>query len=142
MKPLSEQLMDLADHTKKIEDTANATREKSRASLEQHREELKADVDSGAKALVDAANQADASVTAWWEGAMASMDARFAAIDAKHAERKAERDAKRAARRADEAEQDAADLIAFATYAVEASEYAAIDAALARAQADELASAR
>jgi hypothetical protein len=73
---------------------------------------------------------------------MASIDARFAAIDEKQAERKAERDVKRAARRADEAEQDAADLIAYAAYAVEASEYAAIDAALARAHADELASAR
>ena len=142
MKPLSDQLMDLADHTKKVEDTANATREKSRASLEQHREQLKADVDSGAQSLTDAADRTDASITAWWEGAMASIDARRAAIDSKHAERKAERDAKRAARRADEAEQDAADLIAYAAYAVEASEYAAIDAALARAQADELAASR
>jgi hypothetical protein len=139
MKPLSEQLMDLADHTKKIEDTANATREKNRATLEQHRTQLKAEVDTGSKAIVDVANQADASVTAWWDSAVASMDARFASIDAKQAERKAERDAKRAKRRADEAEQDAADLIAFATYAVEASEYAAIDAALARAEAEDLA---
>jgi hypothetical protein len=70
------------------------------------------------------------------------VDARFAAIDEKQAERKAERDAKKAESRADEAEEDAAGLIALAAYAVEASEYAVVDAALARAEADDLEAAR
>jgi len=55
--------MDLADRTKKIEDTANAARERDRASLEQHRDQLKADVDSEAKALKDMANGAKENVS-------------------------------------------------------------------------------
>jgi len=55
---------------------------------------------------------------------------------------KPERDAKKAESRADEAEEDAAGLIALAAYAVEASEYAVVDAALARAEADDLEAAR
>ncbi len=141
MKPLSDQLMDLAERTKKVEDTASATREKNRAALQRTRDELKSDVDEGAKILVDMSHQADDSVSAWWDSVKSNVDSRFASMDAKLAARQAERDANRAARRADEAEEDAAGLIAFAAYAVEASEYAAIDAALARAEADELAGA-
>ena len=138
MKPLSDQLMDLAERTKKVEDTASAAREKNRAALQRTRDELKSDVDEGAKILVDMSHQADDSVSAWWDSVRSNVDSRFASMDAKLAARQAERDANRAARRADEAEEDAAGLIAFAAYAVEASEYAAIDAALARAEADEL----
>jgi hypothetical protein len=141
MKPLSDQLMDLAEHTKKIEDTASASREKNRKSLERTREELKSDIDERARMLVDLSHRADDSLSAWWDRVKSAVDERFSTMDAKLAERKAERDEKRAARRADEAEEDAAGLIAFAAYAVEASEYAVVDAALARAEADDLAAA-
>ena len=53
-----------------------------------------------------------------------------------------EHDLKKAEHRADRAEQDAADAIDFALYAVDQVEWLVIDAALARADADDAAMVR
>ena len=53
-----------------------------------------------------------------------------------------EHDAKKAEHRAERAEQDAADTIDFALYALEEAERACIDAAIARADADDAAMAK
>jgi ElaB/YqjD/DUF883 family membrane-anchored ribosome-binding protein len=44
MKPLSEQLSDLADRAKQAEDTVDAAQAKNRAALESQRERLKSSI--------------------------------------------------------------------------------------------------
>jgi hypothetical protein len=46
MKPLSEQLSDLADRAKQAEDTVAAAQAKNRAALQSRRERLKSSIDA------------------------------------------------------------------------------------------------
>ena len=46
MKPLSEQLSDLADRAKQAEDTVAAAQAKNRAALQSQRERLKSSIDA------------------------------------------------------------------------------------------------
>jgi hypothetical protein len=82
--------------------------------------------------------EARADVESTWQELRTAVDGTFATIRANAEKRHAERDLKRAERRADTAEQDAADAVAFALYALDQAEYAIIDAAIARADADDL----
>jgi hypothetical protein len=68
-----------------------------------------------------------------------AVDAKFSAMQAKREHHKAERDLRLAVRRADDAELDAADAIEFAISVLDQAEYAVVDAAIARADADDLA---
>jgi hypothetical protein len=136
MKPLSEQLGELSAQSKKMENVVTATRDKNRAELAQQKEALKSSVDAARARVGDTENAAKAH----WSKLRDSVDAHFADQRTAAAERKAERDLKRAERRADAAEQDASDAIDFAMNVLDQTEYAIVDAALARADADDLAS--
>jgi hypothetical protein len=140
MKALSEQLSDLSDRAKRTEDVVAAAREKDRAKLESQRAQLKTSIaDGNAKAKASAATEKD-KADRWWSNTRLSVDERFATLRAKADDRRAERDIKKAEHRADEAEQDAADTVSWALYVLDQAECAVIDAAIARAHADDLAS--
>lgn len=135
MEKLSDQLSQLADRTKQVEDTATAAKAKNRAQLETTKTSLKASLDAvGAKT-----DEAKTRTQGWISDVHDSVEQHFADRRAASVEHKAERDLKRAERRADDAEQDAADAIALVLYALDQAEYAVVDAVLARADADELA---
>jgi hypothetical protein len=139
MKALSEQLSDLAARSKKTEDVVAAARENNRAKLESQRDRLKnAIADGDAKAQARAA-AAETKRQQWWSDTRSSVDARFTAMHAEADLRRTEKDVKKAERHAEQAEQDAADAIDWALFVLDQAEYAAIDAVMARAEADDLA---
>jgi len=138
MKPLSEQLQDLSQRAKKLENSAAAARGQDQAELERRRDQLNSDLESSRRKIETSAGQAKDDVRSGWADIKRRMDERLADVRAKIQERKAERDVNRAERRAQAAEDDAADAIAIAVYVLDQAEYAVVDAALARTAADDL----
>jgi hypothetical protein len=134
---LSDQLTALADRTKKTEDTVDAARAKDRAKLEAQRDAIKASANEHAEAAKADATGAKSKVDAKWDAARASVDAHFAAMREHAQQRRAEHDEAKAGHHADVAEQDACDAIDVALYALDRAEDAIIDAAIARADADD-----
>jgi len=141
MKPLSEQLQDLSQRAKKIEDSASAVHKKNHAQLEHRLDQLHSDIQSSGQKLEASAAKAKQDVHSGWADIKHRVDERLTAARTKLQEHKAERDVNRAERRAENAETDAADAIAFALYVLDQAEYAVVDAALARAAADDLSAA-
>jgi uncharacterized protein with WD repeat len=139
MKPLSEQLNELAARVKKSEDFVNAAREKNRAVLDDERQALKTSIADG-KARMDADEAAaQDKVRSWWNETRQSIDARVAKLRAERDDHRAAHDLKKAERRAEDAEEDAAYAVDFALAMLDEAEYAVADAVLARLDADELA---
>jgi hypothetical protein len=139
MKPLSEQLNELADRVKKSEDFVSAAQAKNRAFLDDQRETLKTSIDNG-KAQMKADAAADADQTrSWWNDTRQSIDGRITELRAERDDHRAAHTLKRAERHAEDAEQDAAYAVDFAVAMLDEAEYAVADAVLARLDADELA---
>jgi hypothetical protein len=138
MKPLSEQLQDLSQRAKKIENSAKATREKNQAELERRRNQLESDMKSTGQKIETSAAAAKENIRSGWADIRNRIDKQLAGARTKLEERKAERDLNRAERRAQAAEDDAANAIVFAEYVLDQVEYAVVDAALARSAADDL----
>jgi hypothetical protein len=138
MDKLSDQLSHLADRTKTVEDTATAAKAKNRAQLETTKSNLKASLDAVGTKTDEAKAQAQGRMSDVHD----SVEKHFADRRTAITEHKAGRDLKRAERRADDAEQDAADAITLVFYVLDQAEYAVVDAALARADADDLAAAQ
>lgn len=139
MKPLSDQLTDLAARAKSTEDVLAAAQERNRARLESQRDELKASIAAGNAEAQQRAAADEAKTQQWWNDIRSSVDAQFATMRAEADERRTEKGIKKAERHAEQAEQDAADAIDWALYFLDQAEYSAIDAVLARADADDLA---
>ena len=135
---LSDQLTDLAGRTKRLEDAASDANEKNKAKLEQDREKLHSKVMSDAQQIQASIGNAQSATRSWWADVTTEMEHRRSDLRSKINERKAERKVERATRNADEAEAYATDLISMAAYLVDAAEYAAVDAAVARSEADAL----
>jgi len=139
MKPLSDQLNELADRVKKSEDFVAAARAKNRALLDEERQTLKTSIANGkAQMDADAADAAD-DTRSWWNDTRQSIDARITELRGERDDHRAARSVKRAERHAEDAEQDAAYAVDFALAMLDEAEYAVADAVLARLDADELA---
>jgi hypothetical protein len=131
MKALSEQLSELSTRSKKTEDVIAATLQQDRAKLETQRAALRSLVTNG----VVAANDASAE----WADARTSVRRRFETIRANADARRVETGAERAEHHAQAAELDAVDAVEFALYVMDQAQYAVVDAAIAHADADDLA---
>ncbi len=138
---LSDQLMDLAARTKKLEDAAAANKAKSQAQLEKEQEKLNAKMEAQAEKIQSSVDKTHADAQAWWTETTKRFEQRRAEVRAKMEHQKAERKVDRAQHNADYMESIAADYIAWAAYAVDAAEYAVVDAAIARKEAEELVAA-
>jgi hypothetical protein len=136
---LSEQLIELSARAKQAEDMVAAAQAKNRAAVDKQRAQLQTAIDDGAAAARANLASAQDKVESWWDETRAAVDARFAALRTKVEQSRGEREAKRALNRADEAEEDAADAVAFAIWVLDQAEYAVADAVLARGEADDLA---
>jgi hypothetical protein len=110
----------------------SAAQAKNRGELESQRAELDKTIEAGKAKAAAAQNR----VQSRWDESRRSVEQRVAALRADANTRRAERDAKKAERRAEDAEQEAADMVDFALYVLDETEYAVIDAAVARADAD------
>lgn len=139
---LSDQLMDLAARTKKLEDATAANKAKSQAQLEQEQEKLNAKIQAQAQKFQASFDKTQAEAEAWWTDSTKKFEQRRAEVRTKMAQHKAERKLDRAQHNADYMEAIAADYVAWAAYAVDCAEYAVNDAAIARKEADELVTAR
>jgi hypothetical protein len=139
MKAFSEQLIDLSDRVKKTEDVVAAARQKNRENLENQRKRLMTSIAERNADVEEHLAAAKGKAEAGWSETRSSVQHWFTTIQAEADERRTERGIKKAERHADIAEQDAADAIDLALHVLEQAEYAVVDAALARADADDLA---
>jgi hypothetical protein len=139
---LSEQLQDLADRTKRLEETAAAADAQNRAKLEKDREQLHTTMQSEAKKLQARGDQTKGDFQAWWAGMAAKAEQQRKDMHDKIEQHKTERKVDKAVRHADDAENYAVDLIQVAAYCIDSADYAVADAVIARAEADDLVAAR
>lgn len=131
MKPLSQVLSDLAVRTKKIEDSAVALRDKNRTELQKRRDELESTIGSDLNAFeTGVADKKDAAQN-WWRDLKATSDEKIETLKSRRKERKAER-----------AAEDAEAAAALALYFLDVAEWAAVEAELAQAEADDAAAGR
>ncbi|HEX6583245.1 MAG TPA: hypothetical protein VF056_06540, partial [Thermoleophilaceae bacterium] len=110
-----------------------------RAVLEERRREVEAAFESAINELQAAVRDAGANALERWNDTTSSIARQIEAMQAAQVRRQAEREARRAESAADVAEKDAVAATALAAYCLNVAEYAVVDAALARVEADELA---
>jgi len=139
MKTLSESLMDLAARVKRLEDSAAAVQEKNRAALQTRREELDAAIDREVQEFDTTTADAKEAARSRWSDAKGSIERQIAAMRAEFENRQAEHKQHNAEGAAQAAEEDAALAVTLAEYCLDAAEWAAVRAELARGEADELA---
>lgn len=135
---LSDQLMDLAGRTKRLEDAAAAARAKNLAKLEEQRQQLQSTMDTQAQTVRAKVAQGKTEVQGWWAETTAKIEQRRAEFEAKREQHKAERAVEAKVRYADAAEEYATNLTSLAEFVVDAAAYAVVDAAIAREQAETL----
>jgi vacuolar-type H+-ATPase subunit I/STV1 len=137
-------MADFESHMDSLAERAKKANERAQATLGATKETLQAEV-STARASVEKTNrQLQAKATTSdpakrWSAARETWNTHTAEIRGKADAEKAKHDASHAERRAERAEADALEAIDFAYLALEEAEYEVLDAALARAEADELA---
>ena len=139
MKTLSESLMDLAGRVKKLEESAAAVQEKNRAALQARREELEAAIEREKGEPEQATSQAKEGARSWWSDTKGSIERQIAEMRTDVEHWQTERKEKNAGRAAANAEEDAVVAVTLAAYCLDAAEWAAVRAELARGEADELA---
>src|SRR5207248_11765798 len=80
---LSDQLTDLANRTKQLEDAAATTRAKDRTKLEEQREKLQSKVKTEAQNIQSSAGKAQADARSWWADTTARFEQRRAELRTK-----------------------------------------------------------
>ena len=130
---------DLAGRTKRLEDAAAAAEARNRTILEREREKLHSAMEKEAKDLQSSAAATRTEARSWWAETTTHIEQGRAQLRAEIDQRRAERKLEKAKRNADDAEDYAAGLVSLAAYVIDAAEYAVVDAAIARGEADELA---
>jgi hypothetical protein len=146
MKPMSESLLELASRVQQLEDSAAATRDENRAALQERHQELDSAINAVVSDFEATATEAATTAGTWWVDTKKAIERQVTAMRAdvkeRESELKAEHKRDRAERRAERAEDDAVAAIYLADYCLNAAEWAVVDAALARAEADDLAATR
>lgn len=135
MRPLSEQLTELAARAKQAEDFVTAARSKNRAFLDSQRETLKSSIDDSTARVAAGAAAAQDKAESWLAETRSAVEDRFASLRIEHDEHRAERDLNKAERHAADAEQEAAHAVEFAISMLDQAEYVVADAITARADA-------
>jgi hypothetical protein len=135
---LSDDLTKLAARAKEAEDRTAAARDKARADLEREVSAARASAQEQAEKLRQGVEEGKESVSGFGKDLQRSWDEHIAKIREDMESKKAKHDVHMAQMRADDAEAYASYSIDFAYSAVVEAEYAALDAVLARKDADEL----
>jgi hypothetical protein len=141
MKTLSEQLADLSDRSKRIEDLLAETKERSVEELAARGAALKASLAKGESQLEDAADAVTEKIKGPWKHARSAVEKAFATVREEADERRSHHGVAKAERRAEHAEQSAAAAAELAAVVLDETENAVAEAVRARAEADELMSA-
>jgi len=136
---LSDQLTDLANRTKQLEDRAAAAKKEAKAQLETDVKKARDSSQAKADAMRKRAEAGKDKTSAWWQSLQSSWDDHLKAVRKSADERRAAHDLKTKQRAAQRADDDAGYAIDYAYAAVEEAEYAVLDAELAHKEADEVA---
>src|SRR5271166_3650945 len=139
MKSLSESLLDLAARVKRLEDSAAAVRDRNAAALQARRRELESTIDHEVEELNMTSAEAKEAARSWWSDTKVAIERQIAAMRGDFDRRQAEFTQKNAERAAQNAEEDAVVASTLASYCLDAAEWAAVRAELARGEANELA---
>jgi hypothetical protein len=131
-------LSKLSARAKEAEDRVAAAREKAKADVETDRENARAVGEQQAEDLREHAEEGKGQISDRWADVQRAWNDAIAGARADIQGKKEEHDLHKAQRRADRAEEDARFAIDFAYSAIVESEYAVLDAAVARREADEL----
>jgi hypothetical protein len=134
---LSDDLATLSERAKSAETTVKAAADKGQAELNDLVDKSRHDAQDAAAALAAKSADVTGQASAWWTTAQGQWTEHVAKVRQGVEDAKASLDADRAERRAERAEADAIVAIAYAYAAIDEAEYAVLDAALARAEADQ-----
>lgn len=137
---LSDALSTMSAQAKEAEDEFRAAQSAQRAKVEEQITRARTSAGQSRDALRSRSGEAKTEVSSWWRDLQQQWEAQVQKIRANVMEKREEVDGRFAAKRADIAEADAEFAIAIAKSAIEEAEYAALEAVLARAKANELAS--
>lgn len=138
MKSLSDALLDLAARVSAIEESARAAKDESQALLEDRRRRVQDALDAQVKEFEATVDKAEGSVQHWWLETRSAVERQVQTVREDIARWRAERNVDGAERAAKVAEEQAEAAIELATYNLNVAEFAAVDAALARAEAKSL----
>jgi hypothetical protein len=139
---LSDQLRDLADRAKQLEDRATAAKQKGKAQLESDVKNARDSAQAEGDALRKRSVENKDRISAWWDKLQRTWNDQLKAIRKDADDRRTAHDLKAKQRAAQKADDDAAFAIHYAYAAIEEAEYAVLDAVLAQKEADELAGAQ
>jgi hypothetical protein len=139
MQQLSEQLTTLAQRAKTTEDTVDVARERNRSRLDARQQKVHASLAAAADSAKRDATDARAKADSFWETTRKATDQRLDATRRHSEERRADHDVKKATHHGEVAVQDACDAVDLAPYVLDQADSAIIDAVIARADADDLA---
>jgi hypothetical protein len=136
---MSDQMAKLSERTKAAEDHAADARTQTREELEARIAKVKADAQRRRDEARARGAQAKDDATAQWSKLRGGVGDHIDEMRSKIDQRRDDHDVQVAERRAEKAEENAADSIDFATWAVAEAEASVLEAADARVIADSLA---
>ena len=135
MKSLSDALLNLAARVSAIEESARAAKGESQAMLEDRRRKVQDALDAQAREFEATVDKVEGSVQHWWLETRGAVERQVQTVREDIARWRAERNVEGAERAVKVAEEGAAAAIELANYTLNVAEFAAVDAALARAEA-------
>ena len=135
MKKLSEQLLEMSQHTAALENRTEATRAENRKEFEAHVSETRARVQSFQKAFTARLDKAEESLAEQWRELDEAFSAQITRVQQSMDERKSAFDLARAKAQADDAESYAEIAADFARLTAAEAEAAMVEAKEARARA-------
>lgn len=138
MKPMSEVLIELGERLKRVEGSIAETADRSQATLQARRQDLEDELDRRKNELDSAATQVQDASRSWWSDAKGSIERQVASMRTDFEKWQGELRGKNAERAAKNAEDNAAATMEMANYYLNAAEWAAVQAQLARADADDV----
>ena len=138
---ISDQIDALQKRAADLKSSFDKSRKETNEQVKARLSHAKADIDARQGAAKDKAEQAADRTQSQWKSMKADAAAKVQALHDRVDRKRDEHDVKEAARDADVAEQDAADALDYASWAVDQAQLAVLDAVDARTWADERAAA-
>jgi hypothetical protein len=135
---LSDDLSKLAERAREAEDRTAAARGEAKADLEREISSVQASAQAQADKLRQTAEEGQGRISSRWTDVQRSWNDHVGKLREDMESRKEEHDVHMAQVKADHAEEDARFAVDFAYSAVVEAEYAALDATLAKKEAEEL----
>lgn len=132
MRPLSELLSEMSVRAKTAEEHTAAARKETREQVDARIAKMKADAQNRREEAKARGAEAEDDLSAHWKTLQAGVRDHLNQIHSAIDERRDDHDAKVALRRADRAENNAADALEFALYAIDEAEESVLEAIDAR----------